>query len=55
MIGCGMSVSIELLQYILKRGTTEYGDVIHNTLGCLIGIGLYYLIHGLFTKMCKES
>ena len=28
MIGCGMSVSIELLQYILKRGTTEFGDVL---------------------------
>ena len=40
MIGCGMSVSIELLQYILKRGTTEFGDVLHNTLGCLIGAAL---------------
>lgn len=50
VIGCGMSVSIELLQYILKRGTTEFGDVLHNTLGCLIGIGLYYLIHGLWCK-----
>lgn len=43
MIGCGMSVSIELLQYILKRGTTEIGDVLHNTLGCLLGICLYKL------------
>ena len=40
MIGCGMSVSIELLQYVLKRGTTEFGDVLHNTLGCLIGVTL---------------
>ena len=37
MIGCGMSVSIEILQYVLKRGTTEFGDVLHNTIGCIIG------------------
>lgn len=40
LIGCGSSVSIELLQYCLKRGTTEIGDVLHNTLGCLIGVTL---------------
>lgn len=42
--GCGISVSIELLQYVLRRGTTEATDVFHNTLGCLIGIGVYKLI-----------
>lgn len=49
-IGGGISVSIEILQFVLKRGTTEAGDVLHNTLGCLIGIGLYYLVHGIWCK-----
>lgn len=44
MAGCGMSISIEVLQYILRRGTSEATDVFHNTLGCLIGIGVYKLI-----------
>lgn len=55
MIGCGMSVSIELLQYILKRGTTEIGDVLHNTLGCLIGYGIYKLIQIVRIKFINAS
>lgn len=44
MVGCGLSVSIEILQFVLKRGTTEAGDVLHNTFGCLIGIALFTLL-----------
>lgn len=55
MIGCGVSVSIELLQYILKRGTTEIGDVLHNTLGCLIGYGIYELIQIVRIKFINTS
>ena len=44
MICCGMSVSIEVLQFVMRRGTTEIGDVIHNAIGCLIGIGVYSII-----------
>lgn len=55
MIGCGMSVSIELLQYSLKRGTTEIGDVLHNTLGCLIGYGIYELIQIVRIKFINTS
>ena len=50
MIGCGMSVSIEILQYVLKRGTTEIGDLLHNTLGCLIGIAFCKLISLVVNK-----
>lgn len=34
------SMSIELMQYILLCGNTELDDVIHNSLGALIGFGL---------------
>lgn len=40
---CGISVTIELLQLITKRGVCNIDDVIHNTLGCIIGYGLIAL------------
>lgn len=37
LIGCGISVSIEALQFFTHRGFSEFDDVFHNTLGCVIG------------------
>lgn len=37
LIGCGISVTIESLQFFFMRGFSELDDVIHNTVGCLIG------------------
>ncbi len=39
LIGLEVSLSIETLQYLLHRGFSELDDVIHNTLGCMIGGG----------------
>lgn len=39
-----ISVSIETMQYFLHRGFAETDDVMHNTLGCLIGYGIYSLV-----------
>ena len=39
-----VSVSIEILQYILHKGFAEIDDVFHNVLGCMIGYGFYTLI-----------
>ena len=36
-IGMGLSSFIEIMQYTLQKGTCDVDDVIHNTLGCLIG------------------
>lgn len=44
LIGFGLSLFIELLQLLLKCGLFELDDIIHNTLGCLIGYGIYVLI-----------
>ena len=43
IIGCGISVTIEALQFIFMRGFSEVDDVMHNTLGCILG---YILVKG---------
>lgn len=54
LIGCGISVFIESLQFILKRGFAETDDIIHNTLGCLIGYGVYSLVRMEYEKLSKR-
>lgn len=44
VIGCGISMSIETLQYIFKRGTLEVADVVLNTLGCTMGVIIVAII-----------
>ena len=39
VFGLVFSISIEFLQYCTRTGLCESDDVIHNTLGCLIGYG----------------
>ena len=50
LIGCGISVTIEALQFFLMRGFSEVDDVLHNTLGCLIGWcmvkGSWFMVKG---------
>lgn len=47
-VGMGISVMVEMLQYVLKRGFVEFDDVFHNTLGCLIGIMIVALLRGIW-------
>ena len=42
-----MSVLIEVIQLILRRGIFETSDVIHNTMGGLIGFGFFCFIYRL--------
>lgn len=44
IVGGSASISIELIQLFTSRGTAEFDDVMHNTLGFLIGYGLFKLI-----------
>lgn len=44
IVGLGISVSIEALQYFSHRGFAETDDVMHNTLGCILG---YMLVKGV--------
>lgn len=45
-LACGamFSVVVEMLQLLMMKGTAEIDDVIHNTLGCGIGIAVYELL-----------
>ena len=48
IIGCGISVTIESLQFFLMRGFSELDDVMHNTLGCAIGFLIVAIIKGIW-------
>lgn len=48
LIGCGISITIETLQFFLMRGFSEFDDVMHNTLGCLIGFGFMMILRIIF-------
>lgn len=48
LIGCSISVIIESLQFFLMRGFSELDDVMHNTLGCLIGFGFMIILRIIF-------
>ena len=44
-IGFMLSVAIEVIQLVTRRGIFNIDDVIHNTIGCLIGYGLFRLFY----------
>ena len=44
LIGAGISVSIEALQFVFRKGFSEVDDLIHNILGCLLGYGAYRMV-----------
>lgn len=41
LLGLCVSSSIEVMQFVFKRGFSEIDDILHNTLGCMIGFGIY--------------
>lgn len=49
----GISVSIEVIQLVTKRGFAETDDVMHNTVGCIVG---YMLVKGSWcmVKGCQK-
>ena len=55
LFGCAVSISIEILQLLLKRGLCELDDVFHNTLGCLIGYGIISLMALLWRKVTDSK
>lgn len=49
----GTSLSFECIQYILGLGATDTTDIITNSVGGLIGIGIYKVIEKLFKNKVK--
>lgn len=50
VMGAGFSFFIEIIQLITSRGYFDLDDIILNSLGALIGFGLYNAAWKLFTK-----
>lgn len=48
LIGWEISVTIESLQFFFLRGFSEVDDVMHNTLGCLLGYGIMTILRIIF-------
>lgn len=44
VVGLLLSMAIEVLQFVFKKGLCEIDDVIHNVVGCMIGYGMYKLL-----------
>ena len=48
--GIGLSLTIELLQLVSRRGLFEFDDIVHNTLGTFIGVSIYVLFEAVVKK-----
>lgn len=55
LFGLALSLSIEVLQYVLKRGYLEVDDLIHNTIGCFIGYMLFCSLHLLWKRVAHSK
>lgn len=49
-IGLLISLSIETMQYVFRRGVCNVDDLVHNVLGCFIGYSFYALCSFMFRK-----
>ena len=45
-----MFLALEALQYLLAIGSADITDLILNTLGTALGVGLYYLLRLVFRQ-----
>ena len=55
LVGVGLTVSIELFQLISRRGLFEFDDIIHNTLGTVIGILLCLVFEKSIKTISERS
>lgn len=55
MVGFGFSLCIETTQFFTRRGLFELDDLFHNTLGALIGYGIYLLADRLLLSRLSDE
>lgn len=55
LVACGCSIVIETSQLLLSRGFSELDDVFNNTVGALLGCGLYCIIKKIKDGISKRS
>ena len=54
-VWCGLILSIEVLQLLTLQGSFDIDDVILNTIGFVIGYGIYALVQWLLAYIRKEK
>lgn len=50
LLGFVISLSIETMQYLFQRGFSEFDDVFHNTLGTIMGYGIFSLCRHVWAR-----
>lgn len=53
VLGCIASCVVEMMQLVMMRGFCEIDDVIHNTLGTIIGFVFYSILEILYRQYKK--
>lgn len=48
LMGCSISFTIEALQFWFMKGFSEVDDVMHNTVGCIMGYIIYSILVRIF-------
>lgn len=51
LVGIAISASMEILQFIMKCGFSEVDDVLHNTLGCMMGYGIFSMLLIMYNRI----
>lgn len=51
LFGFLLSVTIELVQLIFRLGFCEMDDVLNNTIGTVVGVGLFYILQKLTERI----
>ena len=49
------SAGIEFMQLVLRRGLFEFDDIIHNTIGAILGIVIFALVSFAVKKLVQAS
>ena len=49
-----MSLTFETVQWIFSIGVSDITDLITNTTGVLVGVGLYYLLKKIFKEKTNK-
>lgn len=55
LAGLGFTLVIELAQLLLKRGIFETDDILNNTLGTMIGYGLFRLLQLFYSRIQAKN
>lgn len=53
--GCLISITIEILQLVTRTGLCELDDIIHNTLGVVIGYGIFLLLKRIRSRFKPQT